>query len=94
MSHSIEDLRRKGGLLSDKSNEFAKLNQADKLVCLDILEKNRKDLGTWIVYTSKYYKAGGIEINIDRLLEEISKFEEYANMMDNLSKEYSGDDLL
>lgn len=91
---SIDDLQQKGGLLTDKSSEFAKLNQGDKLVCLDVLEKNRKDLEAWIGYTSRSYKANGIEINIVRLVEEISKFEEYANVMDNLSKEYSRDDLL
>lgn len=81
-TNSIESLRKKGGLLTDKSNEFAKLNQDDKLICLDIVYRNRQELNAWIIYTARNYRTNGVEINVDKFIDDIIKFEEYARLLD------------
>ncbi len=81
-SRSISKLVKTGGLLSDKSNEFAKLSATDRLVCVDILCNNRTELKTWLIYTSQNYTSSGVRIDVEKLLEDINKFERYANTMD------------
>jgi len=80
---SIDHLVKRGGLLSDHSNEFAKLSRTDKLVCLEIMANNSGELKAFVVYTCRQYRLKGVVINNEKLLEDLVKFQTFAGNMDN-----------
>jgi len=71
-------------LLTNSSNEFAKLHRVDKLVCLEILLNRRSELGHYVKFTARNYLHLGIKINADQLLSDLNDFEQYAATMDHV----------
>ncbi len=82
---SIDQLLKRGSLLSNHSNEFAKLSRTDKLVCLEIMENNNGNLKAFVIYTCRQYRLQGVEIDKEELLKDLVKFQNFAAEMDNNS---------
>lgn len=78
---TIAKMKKDGWLLTHKSSNFAKLSRTDKLVCLDIISRNRKELQAWLLYIARSYVATGTNIDVGRLIEDIENFERYAKEM-------------
>lgn len=82
---AIDRLLKRGSLLSNHSNEFAKLSRTDKLVCLEIMENNSGSLKAFVIYTCRQYQLQGVELDREELLKDLLKFQSFAAGMDNNS---------
>jgi hypothetical protein len=62
---------------SDPGNEFHKLNEFDKRLFIEVLEKYSKSITMWIEYTAEEYARKGITIDVDKFkmeAEQLMKF--------------------
>ena len=75
-------------LLTNSSNEFAKLDREDKLVCLEVLANNPKAIRAWVHYVTETYRRRDTSFSQEKLNSEINDFQNFLLRSDNEDKQH------
>jgi hypothetical protein len=69
--------------ISAPDSEFRKLDPADKVNCLGVLEKHGKNALRFIIHDIvENYNSRGIELNFQKLFDELTTFKKIADESD------------
>jgi hypothetical protein len=69
-------------LFGQTDNEFSKLTEIDRYICIKLLDERSVAVRSWVDYLVVDYKKQGLEIDGSALLGELNDFAQRIKMMD------------
>lgn len=89
MNSRFSRIKNMAAFLHNKTNEFAKLDEIDRMTCLELLATNPKAINAWVDYMTTEYQRMDRSFSGRKLKEEITEFQKFLNDQDKDSNDIS-----